>query len=58
MDILKIHQAHVVGNSLGAPIAVRMHMLKPDRVLSLVLIGKHPPLEVGFFFVSASRFRR
>ncbi|KAG8958467.1 hypothetical protein FRC03_009102 [Tulasnella sp. 419] len=45
MDILKVKRAHIFGNSLGGPIALRMHLLAPERVESLTLCAKHPPVE-------------
>lgn len=46
MDVLKIKEAHVLGNSLGAQIATLMAMQAPQRVQSLILIAQNPPIEV------------
>jgi pimeloyl-ACP methyl ester carboxylesterase len=46
MDALKIKEAHVLGNSLGAQIATVMAMRAPERVQSLTLIAQNPPMEV------------
>lgn len=46
MDALKIKEAHVLGNSLGAQIATVMAMQAPKRVQSLILIAQNPPMEV------------
>ena len=46
MDALKIKEAHVLGNSLGAQIATVMAMQAPKRVQSLTLIAQNPPVEV------------
>ena len=46
MDALKINEAHVLGNSLGAQIATVMAMQAPQRVQSLILIAQNPPVEV------------
>jgi len=45
MDALKIKEAHVLGNSLGAQIATVMAMQAPNRVQSLILIAQGPPVE-------------
>lgn len=47
LDALKVKKVYIFGNSLGGPIAVRMHMLKPERVAALILCAKHPPVEVS-----------
>ncbi|ELU44987.1 alpha/beta hydrolase family domain-containing protein [Rhizoctonia solani AG-1 IA] len=47
LDTLKVKKAYIFGNSLGGPIAVRMHMLQPERVAALILCAKHPPVEVS-----------
>ena len=46
MDVLRIKEAHVLGNSLGAQIATVMAMQAPKRVQSLTLIAQNPPMEV------------
>lgn len=46
MDALKIKEAHVLGNSLGAQIATVMAMQAPRRVQSLILIAQNPQMEV------------
>jgi pimeloyl-ACP methyl ester carboxylesterase len=46
MDALKIKEAHVLGNSLGAQIATMMAMQAPNRVQSLILIAQNPQVEV------------
>lgn len=52
LDILGVSKMHIFGNSLGAAIAVRIYMVAPERILSLTLCGKHPPVEVRalYFF--------
>lgn len=47
LDALKVKKVYIFGNSLGGPIAVRMYMLKPERVAALILCAKHPPVEVS-----------
>jgi pimeloyl-ACP methyl ester carboxylesterase len=47
LDSLKVKQAYIFGNSLGGPIAVRMYMLKPEKVAALILCAKHPPVEAS-----------
>ena len=49
MDALRIKEAHVLGNSLGAQIATVMAMQAPKRVQSLILIAQNPPMEVCHF---------
>ncbi|HZR34596.1 MAG TPA: alpha/beta hydrolase [Nevskia sp.] len=39
MDALEIAEAHVLGNSVGANVAVRYALRKPQRVRSLVLVS-------------------
>src|SRR6478672_6336408 len=39
MDVLGIQKAHLVGNSFGGSIALRIATLHPDRVNKLVLMG-------------------
>ena len=39
MEALQISSAHLLGNSVGANIAVRYALRKPQRVLSLVLVS-------------------
>ena len=46
MDVLKIKEAHVLGNSIGAQIATVMAMQAPKRIQSLILIAQNPPVEV------------
>jgi pimeloyl-ACP methyl ester carboxylesterase len=46
MDAMKIKQAHILGNSLGAHIAMFMAMRAPSRIQSLMLIAQHAPVEV------------
>ena len=46
MDALRIKEAHVLGNSLGAQIATVMAMQAPKRIQSLILIAQNPPMEV------------
>jgi len=45
MDAMKIKEAHILGNSLGAHIAMFMAMRAPSRVQSLMLIAQHAPVE-------------
>jgi len=47
MDALRIKEAHVLGNSLGAQIATVMAMQAPKRIQSLILIAQNPPVEVS-----------
>ncbi|CAE7216020.1 unnamed protein product [Rhizoctonia solani] len=47
LDSLKVKKAYIFGNSLGGPIAVRMHMLQPEKVAALILCAKHPPVETA-----------
>ncbi|HKY72261.1 MAG TPA: alpha/beta fold hydrolase [Nitrospira sp.] len=42
MDALQIRQATLVGNSMGAGLAIGMALAHPDRVSRLVLIGGFP----------------
>lgn len=46
MDAMKIKEAHILGNSLGAHIAMFMAMRAPKRVQSLMLIAQNAPVEV------------
>ena len=46
MDALRIKEAHVLGNSLGAQIATVMAMQAPKRIQSMILIAQNPPVEV------------
>lgn len=39
MQVLNIHRAHIVGNSVGAVLAVELAASYPDRVDRLVLVG-------------------
>lgn len=43
MDALQIPRAHLVGNSLGAGLAIGMALDHPERVSKLVLIAGLPP---------------
>jgi pimeloyl-ACP methyl ester carboxylesterase len=43
LDALQIPQATLVGNSMGAGLAIGMALAHPDRVTSLVLISGLPP---------------
>lgn len=43
LDALRIRQATLVGNSMGAGLAIGMALDHPDRVTSLVLISGLPP---------------
>lgn len=45
LDKLGVSKCHVFGNSLGAPIAFRIYAQKPSLVSSMILCGKHPPVE-------------
>jgi len=45
MDALKIKQAHLLGNCLGAQIATYMAMQAPKRIQSLTLMSQDPPVE-------------
>ncbi|KAH8107316.1 alpha/beta-hydrolase [Phellopilus nigrolimitatus] len=45
LDELKVKSCHILGIGLGAAIAIRMYMLCPDLVETLILSGKHPPVE-------------
>ena len=42
LDSLNIHQATLVGNSLGAGLAMAMALTHPDRVQALILISGLP----------------
>lgn len=46
MDALKITEAHIIGNSLGAHIAVIMAIMAPKRIQSLTLIAQPNFVEV------------
>ena len=39
MQVMNIHRAHIVGNSVGAVLAVELAASYPDRVDKLVLVG-------------------
>ena len=39
MQVMNIHRAHVIGNSVGAVLAVELAASYPDRVDKLVLVG-------------------
>ena len=45
LDKLGVSKCHVFGNPLGAPIAFRIYAQKPSLVSSMILCGKHPPVE-------------
>lgn len=50
MDALDLEQAHLVGNSFGGAIALRLATEQPDRVDTLVLLGSmgvHFPITEG-----------
>jgi 4,5:9,10-diseco-3-hydroxy-5,9,17-trioxoandrosta-1(10),2-diene-4-oate hydrolase len=49
MDELGIDQAHVLGNSLGGSVAVRLVIAYPDRVRRMVLMGPGSALSIGLF---------
>ncbi len=49
MDELGISSAHVLGNSLGGSVAVRLVLTHPDRVRRLVLMGPGSALSIGLF---------
>ena len=42
LDHLEIQQAHIVGYSLGAVLAGRLVVTRPDRLASVAFIGHHP----------------
>ena len=46
MDALKIKEAHVLGNCLGAQIATMVAIQAPKRIQSLTLIAQSPSVEV------------
>ena len=43
LDSLNVHRATLIGNSMGAGLAMAMALTVPDRVKSLVLISGFPP---------------
>lgn len=49
MDELGVDQAHILGNSLGGSVAVRLVLKYPDRVKRLVLMGPGSALSIGLF---------
>ena len=49
MDELGIEKAHVLGNSLGGSVAVRLVLAYPDRVRRMVLMGPGSALSIGLF---------
>jgi 4,5:9,10-diseco-3-hydroxy-5,9,17-trioxoandrosta-1(10),2-diene-4-oate hydrolase len=49
LDELGIDQAHVLGNSLGGSVAVRLVLAHPDRVKRMVLMGPGSALSIGLF---------
>ncbi|CAN5562036.1 alpha/beta fold hydrolase [soil metagenome] len=49
MDELGIEKAHLLGNSLGASVAVRFVLAYPERTNRLVLMGPGSALSIGLF---------
>jgi 4,5:9,10-diseco-3-hydroxy-5,9,17-trioxoandrosta-1(10),2-diene-4-oate hydrolase len=49
LDELGVEKAHLLGNSLGAGVAVRFALDHPDRAGKLVLMGTGSALSVGLF---------
>jgi 4,5:9,10-diseco-3-hydroxy-5,9,17-trioxoandrosta-1(10),2-diene-4-oate hydrolase len=49
MDELGVASAHVLGNSLGGSVAVRLALSYPDRVRRMVLMGPGSALSIGLF---------
>ena len=49
MDELGIGKAHLLGNSLGASVAVRFVLTYPERTQRLVLMGPGSALSIGLF---------
>jgi 4,5:9,10-diseco-3-hydroxy-5,9,17-trioxoandrosta-1(10),2-diene-4-oate hydrolase len=49
LDELGIEQAHLLGNSLGASVAVRFVLAYPERTRRLVLMGPGSALSIGLF---------
>ncbi|MDQ1691129.1 MAG: 4,5:9,10-diseco-3-hydroxy-5,9,17-trioxoandrosta(10),2-diene-4-oate hydrolase [Pseudonocardiales bacterium] len=49
MDELGISKAHLLGNSLGASVAVRFVLAYPERADRLVLMGPGSALSIGLF---------
>jgi 4,5:9,10-diseco-3-hydroxy-5,9,17-trioxoandrosta-1(10),2-diene-4-oate hydrolase len=47
MDELGIRSAHVLGNSLGGSVAVRLVLAHPERVRRIVLMGPGSALSIG-----------
>ncbi|KAL5480704.1 hypothetical protein ACEPAI_9644 [Sanghuangporus weigelae] len=45
LDKLHVKKCHIFGNSLGAAIAFRIYILRPQLVESMVLCAKHSPVE-------------
>ena len=54
LDALGVHQAALVGHSLGALIALQTAALAPDRVSQLVLVGAAYPMKVSPALLEAS----
>jgi pimeloyl-ACP methyl ester carboxylesterase len=54
LDVLGLHSAHVVGQSMGGAVAQHMAMARPDRVASLVLFYTAPAFSADFVFTAAS----
>jgi 4,5:9,10-diseco-3-hydroxy-5,9,17-trioxoandrosta-1(10),2-diene-4-oate hydrolase len=49
LDELGVDQAHVLGNSLGGSVAVRLVLAHPQRVKRMVLMGPGSALSIGLF---------
>ncbi|MCU1451981.1 MAG: hsaD 2 [Acidimicrobiales bacterium] len=49
LDQLEIHRVHLLGNSLGAGVAVRLALDHPDRVGRIALMGAGSALSIGLF---------
>ncbi|MER7005892.1 alpha/beta fold hydrolase [Dactylosporangium sp. NPDC000555] len=49
MDELGLESAHLLGNSLGASVAVRFVLAHPQRTKRLVLMGPGSALSIGLF---------
>src|SRR4051794_5748068 len=49
LDELGIDQAHVLGNSLGGSVGVRLVLAHPERVKRMVLMGPGSALSIGLF---------
>ena len=46
LDVLGITRCHLIGNSLGASLALRVALLRPDQIAAMVLIN---PAAVGVY---------